>query len=72
MVRDWHKEVTMRAMHDIVAQAQVILDQESDLTAVIVVMTRIFPISDLIGGEVRCPVPYRGNGHHSHTFLDQS
>ena len=28
-------------MHDIVAQAQVILDQEADLTAVIVVMTRI-------------------------------
>ena len=37
-----NKEVTMRAMHDIVAQAQVILDHESDLTAVIVVMTRIF------------------------------
>ena len=34
-------EVTMRAMHDIVAQAQVVLDHESDLTAVIVVMTRI-------------------------------
>ena len=33
--------VTTRAMHDIVAQAQVILDNESDLTAVIVVMTRI-------------------------------
>ena len=35
------EEVTIRTMHDIVAQAQVILDQESDLTAVIVVMTRI-------------------------------
>ena len=33
--------VTTRAMHDIVAQAQVILDHESDLTAVIVVMARI-------------------------------
>ena len=33
--------VTTRAMHDIVAQAQTILDNESDLTAVIVVMTRI-------------------------------
>ena len=35
------EEVTTRAMHDIVAQAQVILDHESDLTAVIVVMARI-------------------------------
>ena len=36
------EEVTVRTMHDIVAQAQVVLDHESDLTAVIVVMTRIF------------------------------
>ena len=33
--------VTMRAMHDIVAQAQVVLENESDLVTVIVVMTRI-------------------------------
>ena len=34
--------VTMRAMHDIVAQAQVVLENESDLVTVIAVMTRIF------------------------------
>ena len=45
-------------MYDIVAQAQVVLDHESDLTAVIVVMTRIFILVDLTGCEVRCPVPY--------------
>ena len=33
--------IATRAMHDIVAQAQVILENESDLTAVIVVMARI-------------------------------
>ena len=33
--------VTIRAMHDIVAQAQVVLENESDLVTVIVVMTRI-------------------------------
>ena len=34
--------VTMRAMHDIVAQAQSVLENESDLVTVIAVMTRIF------------------------------
>ena len=33
--------VTMRAMHAIVAQAQVVLENESDLVTVLVVMTRI-------------------------------
>ena len=51
--------VTMRAMHDIVAQAQVVLENESDLVTVIAVMTRILIlVISLVVSQVGGSVPY--------------
>ena len=45
-------------MHDIVAQAQVILDHESDLTAAIVVMARILILVISLVVKLGASIPY--------------
>ena len=56
--------VTMRAMHDIVAQAQVVLENESDLVTVIVSYDQDTYPGDLTSGQAGGPVPY-GTGSTS-------